>query len=338
MRSLVLILSAVALLENASAQQKASLEDYQKSLLQQEQVLLIQYGKDLESTMTALKQKGDLDNFLVFDAERKRFETEQTVPDPLYVFDAFRPTVETYHKSTVSLLKKYVTALDGLMQKLMVANRIEDAKSVKKEKEATLARIARIESKLPQTDPFTSDEATPPNLSDPGKTPGSTPSGRKPIPEDAVEFKGHHYKLFTDGASWDKAAFRCRTLGGHLVVISDSAENDFVYNLMRGQMVVWIGASKDMGTWRWCTPTRFKYQNWAPGQPDSGKAMGFKAAICGDWPSSSEVRGRWDDRPEESTLRNEAPNNQRGSRNFSGVSDRYGDNYDVTGYVCEWDY
>ncbi len=288
--------------------------------------------------MLALKQKGDLDNFLVFDAEKKRFDTERTVPDPADIFDAFRPTVETYHKSTLTLLKKYVTALDGLLQKLMIANRIEDAKVVKKEKETIIARIGLIELKLPEQDRIQPDETDPANRVDPNKAPKQTTSGRKPIPDDAVEFKGHHYKLFTDGASWEKAAFRCRTLGGHLVVISDSEENDFVYELMRGQMVAWIGASKDMATWRWCTPSRFEYQNWAPGQPDSGKAMGFKAVICGEWPSSTEVRGRWDDRPGERVTRTDTPKNLRSTRTFSGGSDRYGDNYDVTGYVCEWDY
>jgi hypothetical protein len=67
----------------------------------------VQYGKDLDVTILALKQKGDLDTFLVFDTEKKRFDTERTVPDPADIFDAFRPTVETYHKSTVSLLKKW---------------------------------------------------------------------------------------------------------------------------------------------------------------------------------------------------------------------------------------
>ena len=147
-----------------------------------------------------------------------------------------------------------------------------------------------------------------------------------------------HYKLFTDGAAWEKAAFRCRTLGGHLVVITDSEENDFVYNMMHDQMVVWIGASKDMGTWRWCTTSLFEYQNWAPGQPDSGKVMGFKAVMCGDGPWGNETRGHWDDRPGERTNRNETKYNPHSNRNYSGGNNGPTDNYEVTGYVCEWDY
>jgi hypothetical protein len=236
-------------------------------------------------------------------------------------------------------LKKYVTAMDGLLQKLMMANRIEDAKVVKKEKEAVLARISLVESKLPPQDqiqPEETDSAPPP--SDTSKAPKQATAGRKPLPDDTVEFKGHHYKLFTDGAAWEKAAFRCRTLGGHLVVISESEENDFVYNLMHEQMVIWIGASKEMGTWRWCTTTLFEYQNWAPGQPDSGKVMGFKAVMCGDGPWGSDIRGRWDDRPGERTSRNETKSNPRSNRNSSSGNYSPSDNFEVTGYICEWDY
>lgn len=323
------------------AQQTKGLEDYRKALQQQQQGLLAQYGKDLETTMVALKQKGDLDTYLVFDTEKKRFDTEQTVSDPADVFDAFRPTVETYHKSTIALLKKYVTALDGLLQKLMMANRIEDAKEVKKEKENAISQISLIEAKFPKQDSVQAEEIAPPVPPEANKAvtkQSPLPGGRKPIPEDAESFKDHHYKLFTDGAAWEKAAFRCRTLGGHLVVITDSEENDFVYNLMHDQMVVWIGASKDMGTWRWCTTSLFEYQNWAPGQPDSGKVMGFKAVMCGDGPWGNETRGHWDDRPGERTNRNENKYNPHSSRNYSGGYNGPSDNYEVTGYVCEWDY
>ena len=85
-----------------------------------------------------------------------------------------------------------------------------------------------------------------------------------------------------------------------------------LYALMRTQRRVWIGGTKDLGTWRWCTTTRFDYANWAPNEPNGGKKSNLKIAINGDWPFNESLRGRW--------------------------SDLALDDAEVTGYLCEWDY
>jgi hypothetical protein len=300
---LAIILLGISLfVTSIYAQQTNNLETYKTVLQRQEQGLLIQYSNALNSLTMSLKQKGNLDAYLVVEAEKKRFNEEKTVLAPVDAKDAYRPAVEAYNKASVDLLKKYIVALDGLIKKLMMADSMEEASATKTEKE-------RAESQLKTALPM---------VSQPVKAAAKQPAaiqagtGKKPIPEGAVAFKGHHYKLFTDGADWDKASFRCKVLDGHLVVISDDEENGFVYNLMRGQRAVWIGAYKSMGAWRWCSPTRFEFQKWAPGEPNSGKTGGFAACILGDWDMNEPIRSYWDDRP--------------------------GNNHEVTGYVCEWDY
>ena len=139
-----------------------------------------------------------------------------------------------------------------------------------------------------------------------------TPPGKKPVPAEAVEFKGHHYMVYSDSSNWDRAKFLCSSRYGHLVVISDAEENQFVYGLMRHLERVWVGASKELGDWRWCMISRFDYANWAPGEPNSGKALNMKVCMYGDWSWNESMRGRWDDRP--------------------------GNSPEVKGYVCEWDY
>jgi hypothetical protein len=124
------------------AQKVVDLAAYKANLQRQEEGLLVQYGKDLDSAMAGLKQKGELDAYLVFAEEKKRFETENTVPFPADTVVACRPTVESYHKYKVELLRKYSTALDGLIQQLMVADKIEEAKETKAEKERAAFMLA----------------------------------------------------------------------------------------------------------------------------------------------------------------------------------------------------
>ena len=101
---------------------------------------LVQYGKTLDSAMTVLKQKGDIDNFGIIDAEAKRFATDKTIltnATQPYVVSAVakyqKLIAEIEADSTlrqVNLLKKYITALNGLVRDLMAKDKIEEAKAV----------------------------------------------------------------------------------------------------------------------------------------------------------------------------------------------------------------
>ena len=73
------------------------------------------------------------------------------------------------------------------------------------------------------------------------------------LPEDAVlwEGNGHYYKVFSGPNSeypqltWEEAKLACEQLGGHLVTITSSEEQDFIESLDSttciGEWSVWIG-------------------------------------------------------------------------------------------------
>lgn len=101
------------------------------------------------------------------------------------------------------------------------------------------------------------------------------------LPEDAVlwEGNGHYYKVFSGPNSeypqltWEEAKLACEQLGGHLVTITSSEEQDFIESLDSttciGEWSVWIGLSRPEGTgpWTWITGEPYGYTHWADTEP-----------------------------------------------------------------------
>lgn len=101
------------------------------------------------------------------------------------------------------------------------------------------------------------------------------------LPEDAVlwEGNGHYYKVFSGPNSeypqltWEEAKLACEQLGGHLVTITSSEEQDFIESLDSttciGEWSVWIGLSRPEGTgpWTWITGEPYEYTHWANTEP-----------------------------------------------------------------------
>ncbi len=86
-----------------------------------------------------------------------------------------------------------------------------------------------------------------------------------------VTYNGHTYAFYSTPVTWYFAKEYCETLGGHLVVISDAAENEFVKSLIPSGTKTWLGAtdSDTEGTWRWVTGEVFDYSSWASGEPNN---------------------------------------------------------------------
>ena len=101
------------------------------------------------------------------------------------------------------------------------------------------------------------------------------------LPEDAVlwEGNGHYYKVFSGPNSeypqltWEEAKLACEQLGGHLVTITSSEEQDFIESLDSttciGELSVWIGLSRPEGTgpWTWITGEPYEYTHWDNNEP-----------------------------------------------------------------------
>ncbi len=79
------------------------------------------------------------------------------------------------------------------------------------------------------------------------------------------EYNGHTYMYFADAFTWEQANNFCVQMGGHLVTITNSGENDLVRSLIGDR--AWIGCtrSSSTGSWIWKTGETFSYANWISG-------------------------------------------------------------------------
>lgn len=76
-----------------------------------------------------------------------------------------------------------------------------------------------------------------------------------------VQYNGHTYYYYTTPVSWYFAKEFCEYKEGHLVTVTDAAENAFVASLFPSGTLVWIGAT-DYGTdnqWSWVTGEPYDY-------------------------------------------------------------------------------
>ena len=84
-------------------------------------------------------------------------------------------------------------------------------------------------------------------------------------------YNGHYYYRSNSTATWSDAKTVCENAGGHLVVITSRAENDFIKTNLGISQHVWIGLSDEAteGTHVWVTGETFSYSNWHSGQPNN---------------------------------------------------------------------
>ena len=141
------------------------------------------------------------------------------------------------------------------------------------------------------------------------------------VPAEATEYKGHRYKLFNEGMTWQQAKKYCESIGGHLVTITSEGEQSFVYDLlmMNGEKnSYWLGGFKGSnGNWRWVTNEPFNYTKWGWNQPDGdGSALMIYFSTGNGWPM-----GVWNDLNSDGTC---------GDQTFFGIRN--------FGFICEWDF
>ena len=86
-----------------------------------------------------------------------------------------------------------------------------------------------------------------------------------------IKFRNAHaYVHIPQANTWYSAKAICGKAKGHLVTISDAAENDFVsHSVIKNSEDCWMGAynSKDLKYWWWCTGEAWDFTDWAPGEP-----------------------------------------------------------------------
>ena len=110
----------------------------------------------------------------------------------------------------------------------------------------------------------------------------------------------HVYHLLSV-QSWDSAQSEAKSLGGHLVVISDEAEQKWVWqnfglysgNGVNFQKHLWIGLSDTIteGDFLWVNGELLVYQNWSPNEPNNNPNFDPE-----DWVHMDGFRGgTWND-------------------------------------------
>lgn len=109
-----------------------------------------------------------------------------------------------------------------------------------------------------------------------------------------IRYKGNKYKLFDQALPWTEAKTYCESVGGHLVTINSSEENDVILSLISGgsQSRYWIGAANEnTDGWSWVTDEDFDYTNWNTGEPSNDWGIEKYAHIF----VSEEKDGLWND-------------------------------------------
>jgi hypothetical protein len=99
---------------------------------------------------------------------------------------------------------------------------------------------------------------------------------------------GHVYYLLAQ-ATWTQSEDEAISLGGHLVTISDEAENNWVYDtfsLINGAPIaLWLGLNDQLeeGKFVWASGQTSSYTHWSQGQPDNGGGGEFPEHFVHMW-------------------------------------------------------
>ena len=142
-------------------------------------------------------------------------------------------------------------------------------------------------------------------------------------PDRIYLYRGHSYAFYNadeyDLTSYAEVKRFCHEQGGHLAVINDQAENDYLFGLVRDNYAktVFFGYSDENGEsdWEWDGDSS-TYSNWSPGMPDNGASYGGDE----DYAEFNYERGKDDQIPCDGTW-NDAP---------------FMNNTSV--FICEWEY
>ena len=115
---------------------------------------------------------------------------------------------------------------------------------------------------------------------------------------------GHHYAFYDykeEGLAknFDSWESFCEEQGGHLAVISNQEENDFIYDYLKqyDRKLAFFGYTDQWSEdeWEWVNGESSTYENWASGQPNNGRTTKEKKAENYAQFSKDTLDGQWND-------------------------------------------
>ena len=109
------------------------------------------YLKQLDAAMKTTISKADLDAYKKLDLEKKRYQTEKTIPKGSAVQDLVAKVDYNKNAAIVALSQKYLSGLNAHMGALMKAQDIASAESVQTEIKKIDAQVASVSKSLPTT-------------------------------------------------------------------------------------------------------------------------------------------------------------------------------------------
>ena len=125
---------------------------------QQKTNALATYRQSVASQMAAAKKAGDLDRYLVLEAEKNRLDRESTIrADDAPALEtlvaqyqkAMQAATSTRDKAIVTSLRQHVDRLTTLMQDYTRGDRLEDAKIVREEMREAKSELTFLEADTP---------------------------------------------------------------------------------------------------------------------------------------------------------------------------------------------
>ncbi|RKY08579.1 MAG: hypothetical protein DRP66_04235 [Planctomycetota bacterium] len=108
------------------------------------------------------------------------------------------------------------------------------------------------------------------------------------------------YALIPFGLPWHPAKQYAATNGGHLVVINDKEENDWLVKTFGADTEYWTGLTDEAeeGKWTAVNGEEVKYFNWAAPEPDNYRKNQHYVIINSKAPHLNQTEpGKWNDVP-----------------------------------------
>lgn len=110
----------------------------------------------------------------------------------------------------------------------------------------------------------------------------------------------HRYSLIPFALPWHAARAYAEANGGHLVVINDKEENEWLVKTFGGDTEYWTGLTdeEEEGKWKAVNGETVEYFNWAPTEPDNYRKNQHYVIINSKAPHLNQTdSGRWNDVP-----------------------------------------